>query len=90
MLFECLIKAYIHIFIQACENFDNNGTCVTNCPPREVYNPGTETFENSDDFRFHSGSLCVESCPSKCSRRCISDSTGTISQVLDLNKEHFV
>ncbi|XP_065888561.1 melanoma receptor tyrosine-protein kinase-like [Dysidea avara] len=48
----------------ACEHFDSNGTCVTNCPPRIVYNTETETFENNDDFRFHSGSLCVESCPS--------------------------
>ena len=60
VLCECVIRA----FIQACKNFDNKGTCVTNCPPREVYNPETETFENNDDYRFHSGSLCVESCPS--------------------------
>ncbi|XP_065887560.1 epidermal growth factor receptor-like [Dysidea avara] len=48
----------------ACDNFNNSGTCVTNCPPREVYNPETESFENTTNFKFHSGSLCVESCPS--------------------------
>ncbi|XP_065887121.1 epidermal growth factor receptor-like isoform X2 [Dysidea avara] len=48
----------------ACVNFNNNGTCATNCPPREIYNPGTEQFENNDNFKFHFGSLCVESCPS--------------------------
>ena len=51
--------------MQACVNFNNNGTCVTECPPRKVYNPDTEQFENNDDFRFHSGSLCVDTCPSK-------------------------
>jgi len=74
--------------IQACTNFNNNGTCVTDCPPRKVYNSGIEQFENNVDFRFHSGSLCVESCPSKYSKSC--NNTTYVSQVLGLNKEHFV
>jgi len=75
---------------QTCENFDNNGTCVTNCPPREVYNPETESFQNNDNFRFHYGALCVESCPGKCSILLISNNTDSPPQVLALNKEHSV
>ena len=75
---ECANNHTMYVTLQACENFDNNGTCVTNCPPREVYNHETETFENNDDFRFHSGSLCIESCPSKFLIQCISDSTGKL------------
>ena len=56
--------------MQACNNFDNDGTCVADCPPRLVYDPDTASFETNDDFRFHSGSLCVESCPSELLATC--------------------
>ena len=59
------------MLLQACENFNNNGTCVADCPPRVVYNQKTESLEDNDDFRFHSGSLCVESCPSELLTFCI-------------------
>jgi len=80
---QCTVSTDNHTIVcmltlQACKNFDNSGTCVTNCPPREVYNTETETFENSDDFRFHSGSLCVETCPSKYSIQSINNSNGMV------------
>jgi len=84
------VLSQIALILQACENFNNNGTCVTNCPPRQIYNPETESFESNENFKFHSSSFCVESCPSKHTTYCTSNNICTISQVLALNKEHFV
>ena len=49
--------------------FNDDSTCVAdcNCPLRLVCDPITdhESFETNEDFKFRSGLLCVESCPSK-------------------------
>ncbi len=49
--------------LQACNQFENNGTCVTACPPEVIYNPDTFQLEDNPDYRLAAGDLCVEECP---------------------------
>ena len=49
--------------VQACKDFDNNGTCVTQCPPENVYDPDLFRLVPNPDFRLAAGDLCVEECP---------------------------
>ena len=43
----------------------NEGNCVANCPPEELYNPDTYGFEDNPDFKYYYGRTCVSHCPGK-------------------------
>ncbi len=49
--------------LQACNQFENNGTCVTACAPEVIYNPDTFQLEDNPDYSLAAGDLCVEECP---------------------------
>ena len=48
---------------QACNDFQNNGTCVTQCPPAMIYDPDLFQIVPNPDYRLAAGDLCVEQCP---------------------------
>ena len=48
---------------QACNNFENNGTCVIQCPPAEVYDPNLFQTVPNTNARLAAGDLCVLQCP---------------------------
>ena len=48
---------------QACNDFQNNGTCVTQCPPAMIYDPALFQIVPNPDYRLAAGDLCVEQCP---------------------------
>jgi len=50
---------------QACNDFQNNGTCVTQCPPAMIYDPDLFQIVPNPDYRLAAGDLCVEQCPSE-------------------------
>ena len=49
--------------LQACNDFGNNGTCVTQCPPSRIYDPNLFRLVPNPDFRLAAGDLCVLQCP---------------------------
>ena len=49
--------------LQACNDFGNNGTCVTQCPPARIYDPNLFRVVPNPDFRLAAGDLCVLQCP---------------------------
>ncbi|XP_064389307.1 epidermal growth factor receptor-like isoform X3 [Halichondria panicea] len=62
----------------ACKNFDNNGTCVTQCPPEVIYDRNLFRVVPNPDYRLSLGNLCVEECPfgflddrGSCVRECL-------------------
>ena len=55
----------LHNGMQACKNFDNNGTCVTQCPPATVYDPNLFRLVLNPGHRLSAGDLCVVECPRK-------------------------
>ena len=58
-----LTRPYSLNFFQACNNFENNGTCVTQCPPAEVYDPNLFRTVPNPNARLAAGDLCVLQCP---------------------------
>nr|BAA81724.2 protein tyrosine kinase [Ephydatia fluviatilis] len=46
----------------ACSILDNNGTCVTECPPAQVYDPDLFMLVDNPNYRLASGDLCVQQC----------------------------
>ena len=58
-----LTRQYSLNFFQACNNFENNGTCVTQCPPAEVYDPNLFRTVPNPNTRLAAGDLCVLQCP---------------------------
>ena len=53
------------IYVQACKDFDNNGTCVTQCPPASIYDPNLFRLVPNPNHRLSAGALCVVECPSE-------------------------
>eukprot|EP00731_Ephydatia_muelleri_P019330 Em0012g155a len=46
----------------ACSILNNNGSCVTECPPAQVYDPALFMLVNNPNYRLASGGLCVQQC----------------------------
>ncbi len=59
-----MCTTYMHL--KACKNFDNNGTCVTQCPPEVIYDRNLFRVVPNPDYRLSLGNLCVEECSCKC------------------------
>ena len=41
----------------------NEGTCQTDCPPRQLFDSTTGNVIDNPDFRFELDGLCVLPCP---------------------------
>ncbi|XP_028853865.1 receptor tyrosine-protein kinase erbB-3a isoform X3 [Denticeps clupeoides] len=66
----------------ACRNFNNSGSCVSQCPQAFIYNKQTYKMEPNPNAKYEYGSMCVSQCPvnflvdgSSCVSRCPSDKT---------------
>ncbi|KAL1517887.1 hypothetical protein ABEB36_001592 [Hypothenemus hampei] len=47
----------------ACKNFYNDGVCTNECPPLQMYNPTTYSWEINPNGRYAYGATCVKKCP---------------------------
>ena len=52
---------------QACNDFENNGTCVKQCPQARIYDPDLFRVVPNPNARLAAGDLCVLQCPSESS-----------------------
>ncbi|XP_041944084.1 receptor tyrosine-protein kinase erbB-3a isoform X2 [Alosa sapidissima] len=66
----------------ACRNFNNSGSCVSQCPQAFIYNKEKYKMEPNPNAKYQYGSICVSQCPtnflvdgSSCVSRCPSDRT---------------
>ncbi|KAM4626942.1 receptor tyrosine-protein kinase erbB-4 [Discoglossus pictus] len=64
----------------ACMNFNDSGSCVTQCPPTLVYGPSIFLMEPNPKAKYTYGAFCVKKCPhnfvvdhSSCVRACPSN-----------------
>jgi len=53
----------ICVCLQACKNFNNNGSCVPFCPPQEIYKPTLYRQVPNPLAKFTFGTLCLDECP---------------------------
>ena len=54
---------HTRLILQACNNFENNGTCVTQCPPAMIYDPELFRVVPNPNARLAAGDFCVLQCP---------------------------
>nr|CAI5863737.1 unnamed protein product [Callosobruchus analis] len=47
----------------ACKNFYDDGVCTLECPPMQIYNPTTYSWEVNPNGKYAYGATCVKSCP---------------------------
>ncbi|KAM3860320.1 LOW QUALITY PROTEIN: melanoma receptor tyrosine-protein kinase-like [Diretmus argenteus] len=47
----------------ACRKFNDEGTCIDNCPPLMLYDPNTHQLVSNPKAKFTFGATCVTSCP---------------------------
>ncbi|KAJ8970168.1 hypothetical protein NQ317_000777 [Molorchus minor] len=47
----------------ACRNFYDDGVCTQECPPMQIYNPTTYSWEVNPNGKFAYGATCVKKCP---------------------------
>lgn len=47
----------------ACRNFYDDGVCTSDCPPMQIYNPGTYSWEVNPSGKYAYGATCVKKCP---------------------------
>nr|XP_023021161.1 epidermal growth factor receptor [Leptinotarsa decemlineata] len=47
----------------ACQNFYDDGVCTQECPPMQLYNPTTYSWEPNPNGKFAYGATCVKKCP---------------------------
>ena len=66
------VNFYGPAYTQACKDFENNGTCVTQCPPPIIYDPNLFQLVPNPDHRLAAGDLCVEECPREFLSLCVS------------------
>ncbi|KAL2091511.1 hypothetical protein ACEWY4_013774 [Coilia grayii] len=66
----------------ACRNFNNSGSCVSQCPQAFIYNKEKYKMEPNPNAKYQYGSICVSQCPtnflvdgSSCVSRCPPDKT---------------
>ncbi|XP_031423059.1 receptor tyrosine-protein kinase erbB-3 isoform X2 [Clupea harengus] len=66
----------------ACRNFNNSGSCVSQCPQAFIYNKEKYKMEANPNAKYQYGSICVSQCPtnflvdgSSCVSRCPPDKT---------------
>lgn len=49
--------------VQACRDFNDEGTCKDTCPPRMFYNPKTHRRVPNPNAKYAFGATCVKFCP---------------------------
>ncbi|CAH1179272.1 unnamed protein product [Phaedon cochleariae] len=47
----------------ACSNFYDDGVCTQECPPMQIYNPTTYSWEPNPAGKYAYGATCVKKCP---------------------------
>ncbi|XP_065160350.1 epidermal growth factor receptor isoform X2 [Atheta coriaria] len=47
----------------ACKNFYDEGVCTQECPPMQIYNPTTYSWEPNPNGKYAYGATCVKKCP---------------------------
>ncbi|KAF5302681.1 hypothetical protein FQA39_LY10177 [Lamprigera yunnana] len=47
----------------ACKNFYDDGVCTQECPPMQIYNPITYSWEANPHGKYAYGATCVKNCP---------------------------
>lgn len=47
----------------ACKNFYDDGICTQECPPMQIYNPITYSWEPNPNGKYAYGATCVKNCP---------------------------
>ncbi|KAK5642470.1 hypothetical protein RI129_008637 [Pyrocoelia pectoralis] len=47
----------------ACKNFYDDGVCTQECPPMQIYNPTTYSWEPNPHGKYAYGATCVKKCP---------------------------
>ncbi|XP_057671890.1 epidermal growth factor receptor isoform X1 [Diorhabda carinulata] len=47
----------------ACVNFYDDGVCTQECPPMQIYNPSTYSWEPNPAGKYAYGATCVKKCP---------------------------
>ncbi|KAI4471682.1 tyrosine-protein kinase receptor [Holotrichia oblita] len=64
----------------ACKNFFDDGVCTADCPPMQIYDPLTYSWQQNKNGKFAYGATCVKHCPEHllkdngaCVRTCPSD-----------------
>lgn len=64
----------------ACKNFYDEGVCTADCPPMQIYDPQTYSWQKNKNGKFAYGATCVKNCPEHllkdngaCVRTCPSD-----------------
>ncbi|XP_076263904.1 epidermal growth factor receptor isoform X1 [Rhynchophorus ferrugineus] len=47
----------------ACRNFYDDGVCTNDCPPMQIYNPVTYSWDVNPHGKYAYGATCVKKCP---------------------------
>ena len=58
-----VMMGVMYCVCQACDNFIQDGKCVSQCPPEYIANPNTHILVPNPDFKYTYGIMCVDSCP---------------------------
>lgn len=76
----------------ACKNFFDDGVCTQECPPMQVYNPITYSWEPNPRGKYAYGATCVKNCPEHllkdngaCVRTCPPDKKAVNSECVPCN-----
>ncbi|KAI5640359.1 protein tyrosine kinase domain-containing protein [Phthorimaea operculella] len=76
----------------ACRNFYDEGTCSQECPPMQVYNPISYSWEPNPKGKYAYGATCVRNCPEHllkdngaCVRSCPPNKTAVNGECIPCN-----
>ncbi|XP_072930769.1 epidermal growth factor receptor isoform X2 [Epargyreus clarus] len=76
----------------ACRNFYDEGTCSQECPPMQIYNPTTYSWEPNPNGKYAYGATCVRNCPEHllkdngaCVRSCPPNKTDVNGECIPCN-----
>lgn len=58
-----IIMIILTLPLQACRDFNDDGTCKDNCPPQTLYDPKTHQVVPNPNAKFTFGATCVKACP---------------------------
>lgn len=76
----------------ACRNFYDEGTCSQECPPMQIYNPTSYSWEPNPNGKYAYGATCVRNCPEHllkdngaCVRSCPPNKTAVNGECIPCN-----
>ena len=55
--------SFIHIYMQACKHFNDEGNCVESCPSQKYIEDSAENVILNPDYRVTFDNQCLRSCP---------------------------